>query len=282
MSVGERRRWRNVTVVVAMAALAIAMGGWRWPAAQPSPSYYLALGDSLAAGSNAPAGRGYVNDLYRHEAAAVPGLKLKNYGCPGATTTSMLQRGACNASVSQIEEAVHFARQHRGAIAFITVDIGANDAIPCIVQGVLNGSCAAAVEAALRTNMATIFGDLHSAAPGVPVVAMTYYDPYLASWVGGDRHAARSSVKAVGRLDRALSGLFSDHGATVADVEGAFQTHDFARTGFYRRAEVPENVARVCHWTSMCSTGNVHANPTGYRVIAEAFEPLVGAALQGR
>jgi hypothetical protein len=43
---------------------------------------------------------------------------------------------------------------------------------------------------------------------------------------------------------------------------------------------VPLNVARICEWTWMCAPSpvgpNIHANATGYRHIAAAFERAIG------
>ena len=42
---------------------------------------------------------------------------------------------------------------------------------------------------------------------------------------------------------------------------------------------VPLNVARICTWTWMCAPPpvgpNIHANATGYKVIAAAFERVI-------
>jgi hypothetical protein len=42
---------------------------------------------------------------------------------------------------------------------------------------------------------------------------------------------------------------------------------------------VPTNVARICQWTRQCTPKpvgpNIHANATGYQMIAGSFRPLV-------
>ena len=67
----------------------------------------------------------------------------------------------------------------------------------------------------------------------------------------------------------------------TADVQDAFSTTDFSDTGYLPGVgTVPVNVARVCDWTWMCAAApvgpNIHANATGYRVIATAFERAIG------
>src|SRR5262249_5545645 len=69
--------------------------------ALPSYTYYLALGDSLAAGYQPNAktgvgylsGKGYADDLAYALRAANHRLDYVNLGCPGETTTSMLDGG---------------------------------------------------------------------------------------------------------------------------------------------------------------------------------------------
>src|SRR5262245_2288151 len=93
---------RGLVTVVATLAFAvtgtIAVAGGA-NAADRSKHYYVALGDSLAAGvqpdatgRSQPTDRGYVDDLYAQLSAADPKLDLVKLGCPGETTTSMIER----------------------------------------------------------------------------------------------------------------------------------------------------------------------------------------------
>ena len=59
------------------------------------PQYYIALGDSLAAGFQ-PGGdtnQGYAYDIYNTLHVTHPSLQLINLGCDGETTTSMIMGG---------------------------------------------------------------------------------------------------------------------------------------------------------------------------------------------
>ena len=101
----------------------------------PATTYYLALGDSLAAGVGAsPAADGYVNLVHQHELSRFPGLQLENLSCSGATTGTMLDGGgACSYPAgSQLGEAEAFLQAHRGQVAFVTIDIGANNVDGCV------------------------------------------------------------------------------------------------------------------------------------------------------
>ena len=77
------------TIVAALVGSAVALSpDLSSPAAatSPQPLYYLALGDSLAAGTGASTtGNRYVNVLYQHELSRLPSLQLVNIACGGAT-----------------------------------------------------------------------------------------------------------------------------------------------------------------------------------------------------
>src|SRR5262249_34135756 len=102
--------------------------------------YYLALGDSLALGvqptfngHDGPTNQGYVDDLYHVTRLHVQGLRLTKLGCSGETTTTMINGGICEyAQGSQLAQAVEFLQTHR--IAFITLDIGANNIDGCFTM----------------------------------------------------------------------------------------------------------------------------------------------------
>jgi hypothetical protein len=64
-------------------------------------------------------------------------------------------------------------------------------------------------------------------------------------------------------------------------VQDAFGTADFTDTATLPGVgTVPLNVARICTWTWMCAPSpvgpNIHANATGYQVIAAAFARAIG------
>jgi hypothetical protein len=84
--------------IVAMLCAVVAAPATLTPVARADDSptiYYLSLGDSLAAGTNATGvgvaytDMGYADQLYSALAADEPKLKLVKLGCPGESTTSM-------------------------------------------------------------------------------------------------------------------------------------------------------------------------------------------------
>jgi len=71
---------------------------------------------------------GYPDQVYAALHPSRPGLKLVKLGCPGETTTSMINGGICHyQGGSQLAAAVTFLQAHRGRVLLVTLDIGAND-----------------------------------------------------------------------------------------------------------------------------------------------------------
>jgi lysophospholipase L1-like esterase len=283
-----------LVIVTAVAALAACSG----PApVSPHPqaiavpaTYYLALGDSLsqgvqpdAAGVSVMTGDGYPDQVYAALHPSRPGLKLVKLGCPGETTTSMINGRVCRyRGGSQLAAATSFLQAHRGRVLLVTLDIGANDPEHCGGQPGLGelATCAVKDIPSAVTHLATIMGRLKAAAgPGVRIVGMTYYLPALAEWRGGlpGHVVAWTAEKLAATYNRLLTRVYVKSGARVANVFGAFETADF---GSAANSSVPRNVARLCQWTWACAAPprgpNQHANQAGYRVIARTFLQAAG------
>jgi hypothetical protein len=78
-----------------------------------------------------------------------------------------------------------------------------------------------------------------------------------------------------------LDRVYTNAGARVANVFGAFDTADFAQLETTPGAGiVPRNVALLCQWTWACAAPprgpNQHANQAGYQVIARTFLQAAG------
>ena len=113
-----------------------------WSAPAAPPTYYLALGDSLAqgvqpdaAGASVETQDGYPDQVYAALRPSHPTLKLVKLGCPGETTSTMINGGICRyPGGSQLKAAVAFLHAHRGRVLLVTIDIGANDPEDCAGQ----------------------------------------------------------------------------------------------------------------------------------------------------
>ncbi len=256
-------------------------------ATQPA-MYYLSLGDSLAAGYQ-PIGPesnmhrtnlGYADQLWAQARWWIPNLRLVKLGCPGESTTSMINGGPCAFDHgTQLAEAVAFLQAHPGQVAFVTIDIGFND-FPCDTDV----SCLYPGIASIRANLPTILATLRQAAgPSTPIVGMTIYDPFLPAWFQGPEGQAfaRMSVEqAVVPLNTILTGIYAAFGSPVADVQGAFATTDFSTiVTLPGIGAVPRNVALVCLGTWLCVPPPLgpdrHANVIGYHMIADAFAAVL-------
>ena len=279
--------------VAAASAFLVAVASFPAAAADPvietsaDPTYYLALGDSLAAGYQ-PVGRpeddhrtraSYPDQLWLLARTRYPALELVNLGCPGESTISIREsHERCPYPAgSQLDEALDFLAAHRGEVAFITIDIGFNDfecdGLACLFPGI-DG---------IEERLPSIIGDLQAAAPGVPIVGMNIYDPFLTLWLGDDdeRTLARRSVVAMQLINEALERVYSEAGVPVADVATAFAIDDWSTlVPLAGHGQVPRNLAILCERTWQCDPPPLgpdrHANVLGYRAMADAFAEQLG------
>ena len=290
-------------VVTAMALALAACGGDQEPAgtsgaprptvtspsgtATPSPSapsegrVYVALGDSLAAGYQ-PGGTELRETAYPaltagRLAGEGPELEVENLGCSGETTTSLIEGGKCDFDeASQLAQAESVLRQRGNDVALVTIDIGGNDLLRCVRGGAeVDTSCVADGVQTVEKNLPTILGRLRSAAgDDVPVLVLGYYNPWLAAKaldqpVKGLDDAARAYTS----LSRAIQDAAKATQTTFVGLDEAFATKDTTPTEINGRT-VPENAARICTLTNICTVGDIHLTDEGAatvaRVLAEA------------
>lgn len=272
-----------------MAALvAVTIQACSSPASSGPASYYLALGDSLsqgvqpnATGTSVTTSQGYPDLVYMSLKRGHPSLELVQLGCTGETTSTMRHGGICHYPAgSQLADAVAFLHAHRGHVALVTIDIGANDPESCGSQSSLAATvtCIGAIPSA-ATNLTGILAVLRAAAgPSVRIVGMSYYLPALAEWRHGmlGRATAWASERLAVSYNNLLGSAYAKANIAVADVFGAFDTTDFGdQQSVPGVGTVPRNVALICEWTWECTAPprgpNQHANPAGYQVMATAI-----------
>ncbi len=266
------------------------------------PHYYLALGDSLAVGYQ-PLGsggqgietsQGYSNDLRAHYARQVRKLKLVEVGCPGDTTGSLLTGqgndvaaafyGCDRTGGSQLAAAVKFLKAHhrKGEVPLVTIDIGADDIVPCVSEPTFAQiiTCVGAGEQAIRTNTPKILKALRRAAPkGTRFAAMNLYDPVLADELNPSTATLGAASLSLSKSVNAVI-TAADKGSKfkTANVAKAFDTYNTSKPNAGQ--QLPTDLVNICNLTWMCAVSpigpNIHANATGYEVIAGAFEKVVG------
>jgi lysophospholipase L1-like esterase len=298
---------------IAMACVAAAIGLSACGSTSPRPSsagskssptihtdYYVSLGDSYAAGYEVTGTdtlqattSGYANQLPSLASAKGYQLGLVNFGCGGATTSSMLKsQGCAYPSVgaasyphqTQAAAAEAFLTRHRGKIGLITVSLGGNDFASCLSHSDLI-TCAGSATTAINANLTVLLPALRSAAgPNVPIIGITYPDTLLAGYlstVPTERSGAEQSVSAFRDLiNPALQQAYDSIGSTFIDVTSATGAYTpFSQTtrlaGY---GTLPVAVAQVCELTFACQYGDVHPRTAGYTEIAK----LIVAALPNR
>jgi len=179
-------------LAVICGALTGVLGASQGAQAATSKTYYVSLGDSYSVGYQPGLGS---TPGYTVVVARATRLTLVNFGCGGATTTSLVSSVGCPdvlphtaggvtyPTTTQEAAAVAFLKAHRGHIGLITVSIGGNDVTACASQA--NPiSCVASATASIKTNVTNLAATLRGAAgPGVPLIGLTYPDVILGSYV---------------------------------------------------------------------------------------------------
>ena len=238
-----------------------------------SGPFYLALGDSVPVWDGDAS---YPNLLLDHYKTAVPDLQLVNLAVSGETTTSMIEDG-------QYAAALAFLHAHENEVALITIDIGGNDVVGCASSSGVNEQCFQQAEAVMATNITTMLGGLHGAAPGVPIFGMTYYDPFLGDWLAGGvaRTIALGTIPGAVALNETLTSLYGAN--RTADVQDAFAVTNSTTLVSSSWGTVPVDVADACQWLDIeCAVGQLEGfgddpNAAGQVQIAQAFENVIGA-----
>lgn len=253
--------------------------------------YYVSLGDSYSVGYQ-PSPRPGATAGYTGYVASKEHLHLVNFGCGGATTTSILTVDGCTSPYgppagtgaanysheTQAAGAVAFIRAHRGDIGLITVSIGGNTVTHCAT--VSNPTdCVLAATPQIQKNVTELATELRDAAgKDVPILGLTYPDVLLGLWVYPTGHPDTSlaslSVTAFrSLLNPALTKAYSAAGGHLVDVteEAGGYVSLSKTTTLAPYGKVPVAVADTCKLTWYCTQGNIHAKTAGYDLIGKAI-----------
>ena len=269
---------RFLTLVLACLAVLVtpaAASAKPDPSAGRATSWYLALGDSLAAGYQPGVGDdrtgGYVGGVLSALQEGAPKARLRNLSCSGATTTSMLGEDRCTYEQgSQVDAAVAFLAAHKTKVDLVTIDIGANDVTPC-ARGSVDVACAVGAVGTVERNLTAILGRLRAATgPQTQIVVLNYYNPFLAAWLTGPagQQVAALTTQLQAMLNGAVAASAASADSDVADVATAFRSADTTPVAT-AYGTIPTDVATICAWTWMCSRSDIHANDAGYAVLAD-------------
>jgi lysophospholipase L1-like esterase len=299
-------RRRTLSYALACVLIGIGMcacsGSPKTSASQAKATqYYVSLGDSYAAGfqPTGPDGvgrtttNGFAYQVLGLASAHGYHLRLVNFGCEGATTTSLFRNPGCSLlgpgaphypSQSQAAAVESFLHQHQGNIGLVTVSIGGNDVTECASSSDPIG-CVVKAVTTISTNLSILLPALRTASgPEVPIVGITYPDVALGDYLSSkaaDRALATLSVAAFKDvINPALQKQYEAVGATFVDVTsatGAYTPFD-QTTSLAPYGIIPVAVAQICQLTYFCEYGDIHPRTVGYTKIAE----LISAALPVR
>ena len=292
---------RKLILLAAVAIITAALPLTTAAAADNPDNAYLALGDSVATGTQRSepfTDDGYVDVLYNRIRGPLHLTEMVNLACPGDDTGEMLDGddmtnspggsicygdltapGIDFGAPSQLDAAEAFLAANQGNVALITITIGANDFLGCDGDPACIGNLLTNV---LPANLSQILGRLQTAAPGVPIVGMNYYNPNLAYYLvpGGQTFAEQSNqLTALG--NEVLAGVYGAFGVPVVDVANKFRIYEDTS------ASIPLNVRMACLYTGMCdrvqgqltlsSQADIHPSDLGYQRIAAAFKATLRA-----
>ena len=257
----------------------------------PAPhvsGFYLDVGASSSLGTQAipTLTQGYSNDLTSLEAARGVALTLKEVGCPGETSASILLRGnqsriqlmksrCYHGGPAQLALASAYLLAHRTQVGVVTIDIGFNDVRPCLLPSTVNQSCFETNLAVIKRDVPQLVSDLLSVAgPKTHFVALEYADPFLQHYLSGLNGQAQAalSLRDIDELNATLVSIYQSRHIALANVPALFHSADTTPTTLKPFGVVPENVKEICQLTWMCTSAHDdHANKQGYEVEASAI-----------
>jgi lysophospholipase L1-like esterase len=308
----------SAVVVASVAAIGlVAVPGISQAAAKhvkKAPVYYLSLGDSYSIGYQPPSTTNPTGDPngspgYTAYVAKKQKMTLEQFGCGGATTSSIVNSTGCSdygssdvveyPTTTQEAAALAFINTpaNAGRVGLITVSIGGNDVTSCANAsggdaGILG--CIETADAGITTNVTSLVSSLDSALSAngdtAPVIGLTYPDVILGDWVfpSGATNQSLASLSATAFDDLINPTLQAAYGGAANFVNVTQAPYKTATTGddtslltlkkVQPYGKIPAAVAEICQLTYFCSLGNIHANTKGYTFIGKLIVAHLAAA----
>lgn len=298
----HRRSVLTLAVSVLVSGTVAAVGlvlvpGVSQAAKKPVPQpYYLSLGDSYSIGYQPGIGG---TPGYTAWVARKTHYQLENFGCGGATTTSILSSIGCTSPAASAAVPYTTTTQEQAALAFIadpanygrvgliTVSIGGNDVTAC--AGNANPvSCVGTAATTIKTNVTQLVSDLNSALAAngdssAKLIGLTYPDVILGDYVypPGSPNTSLANLSVIAFddiINPTLSTIYTSVpegsfvNVTSAPYRLATAGDDTPLTTTVKLRPygiVPVAVWEICKLTYYCSQGNIHANTKGYDFIGQ-------------
>jgi lysophospholipase L1-like esterase len=299
----RRRTILSVTLSVLVAGTAALIGLAVDPgtsqAAKPPPKFYLSLGDSYSVGFQPGMG---ATAGYTAYVAKKTKYQLENFGCGGATTTSIVTALGCTESgfgpvaatdaapysgITQVAAAVAFINSHPGQVGLITVSIGGNDVTSC-ANATNPVTCVLTASTTIQTNVTSLVGTLAAAlganADGsAKIIGLTYPDVILGDYVfpSGSPNTSLANLSVLAFhsfVNPALNASYTSvpNGSFVNVTEAPYkkatagaETPLTTTTKLSPYGTIPSAVWEICKLTYFCTLGNIHANTKGYDFIGK-------------
>ena len=200
------------SLLILVAAAGPATASPSPPGAAHAMGYYLALGDSLAAGYQPDQGDdktgGYVGGTLAAITLAKPKTRLVNLACSGETVVTLTTGGRCSYELgSQLAQAVDFLEHHGRFTRVITLNIGSNDVQTCVNRTTLaiDMDCIQNGFANIATGLPSALATLRNLAPNARIIVLNYYNPFLAAYLTGPTGQALAQQSA--DLQAQLNGI---------------------------------------------------------------------------
>jgi lysophospholipase L1-like esterase len=219
----------------------------------PGDVFYVALGDSLAANVGVDsASDGYVSRLHQQlELRDGTDYGLRNFGVSGETTGTLLNGG-------QLDDALAFLASNR--VAYITIDIGANDLLGHLgsddcSEALETAGCQARIGsafAAYEINLDLVLAELREAAPDATILFLTAYNPFSLGF-GTAVAVEQTSTQVLADFNDVAAGIAATYDVLVAD-------------GF---TPMLETTAATTHMLD--PVPDIHPNESGYDILAVAL-----------